>query len=195
MHPDRRRRGRAIRKQRRLERRHRLHDLHLVSFAFRAFGQAAAIAAAGLLGYGKAFAALAAIQAAQLRLDMIARSYSPWPVTFERHDMTTVTITAPSTAPWPLHDDLLSFARSLHADGIDVDIQIIRTCAICGCTDDLACLGGCAWANNHDDLCTACDNPTNRATVKQHKTERNTSRTFANALAAAVAAETNGDDE
>lgn len=192
MHPDRRRHGRAIRKQRRFN--SRLDNrLHLTVLAFRAFGQASAIAAAGLLGFGKAFSALAAIQAAQLRLDMIARTYAPVPITFERHDMTTVTLTAPSTAPWPLHDELVAFARDLHNEGIDVVVEIIRTCTICGCTDDLACLGGCAWVNEDDDLCTTCDSPSSRDRIQHAKAELRTSKNFAHALAEAVSSEQGGE--
>lgn len=31
-----------------------------------------------------------------------------------------------------------------------------RVCRLCGCTEDRACPGGCAWANDDRDLCTAC---------------------------------------
>jgi len=30
----------------------------------------------------------------------------------------------------------------------------VRTCRVCGCTDELACEGGCAWAGA--DLCSRC---------------------------------------
>lgn len=30
----------------------------------------------------------------------------------------------------------------------------VRSCSVCGCTDDEACDGGCAWVA--DDLCSAC---------------------------------------
>ena len=30
------------------------------------------------------------------------------------------------------------------------------TCGVCGCTDDRACVGGCAWADEDRMLCTAC---------------------------------------
>jgi hypothetical protein len=30
----------------------------------------------------------------------------------------------------------------------------MRSCRICGCTDDRACPGGCAWVA--EDLCSAC---------------------------------------
>lgn len=35
----------------------------------------------------------------------------------------------------------------------------VRTCWACGCTDDRACPGGCAWAVTDapgEDLCTSC---------------------------------------
>lgn len=31
-----------------------------------------------------------------------------------------------------------------------------RSCRVCGCTDDRACPGGCAWLDARDDLCSAC---------------------------------------
>lgn len=31
-----------------------------------------------------------------------------------------------------------------------------RSCEVCGCTDDLACEGGCAWVATDVDICTAC---------------------------------------
>jgi myosin heavy subunit len=35
--------------------------------------------------------------------------------------------------------------------------QKVRTCRVCGCTDDNACPGGCSWVE--DDLCSACADP------------------------------------
>lgn len=32
---------------------------------------------------------------------------------------------------------------------------VVRHCRVCGCTDDRACEGGCAWVA--DDLCSACE--------------------------------------
>ena len=29
-------------------------------------------------------------------------------------------------------------------------------CRVCGCTEENACEGGCAWANEEKTLCTAC---------------------------------------
>jgi hypothetical protein len=29
-------------------------------------------------------------------------------------------------------------------------------CRVCGCTDDHACLDGCAWADEDHTLCTSC---------------------------------------
>lgn len=32
--------------------------------------------------------------------------------------------------------------------------RIVRSCMLCGCTDDHACIGGCSWVG--DRLCSAC---------------------------------------
>lgn len=43
--------------------------------------------------------------------------------------------------------------------GIDqVLLDLVRTCHVCGCTDERACFGGCWWANDEDapDLCSSC---------------------------------------
>lgn len=192
MHPDRRRRGRAIRKQRRLDR-SRPNRIHLTALRFTAFADAAAIAAAGVLAFGQTFAKLARIEAMHHRLEMIRRTFAPTPITLRSSlNMTTVTITAPSTAPWPLRDQLVAFAHDLHSEGIDVAVDLIRTCTICGCTDELACLGGCAWVNEDDDLCTTCDSPANRAVIQQRIAELDASKTFATALGRAITAEQNG---
>lgn len=41
-------------------------------------------------------------------------------------------------------------------DKVDLDAQ----CFVCGCTDDVACPGGCWWAEDPEaemlDVCTAC---------------------------------------
>ncbi len=34
------------------------------------------------------------------------------------------------------------------------DVEDVRTCRGCGCTDDYACDGGCWWVA--DDLCSEC---------------------------------------
>ena len=39
----------------------------------------------------------------------------------------------------------------LGATEIDSDIA---SCRICGCTDEVACEGGCSWVE--DDLCSEC---------------------------------------
>ncbi len=36
---------------------------------------------------------------------------------------------------------------------VDTDV---RTCRVCGCTDQYACDGGCWWVER--DLCSACTN-------------------------------------
>ena len=33
----------------------------------------------------------------------------------------------------------------------------LRTCRVCGCTDDEACEGGCTWVE--EDLCSRCAQP------------------------------------
>lgn len=38
-------------------------------------------------------------------------------------------------------------------------ILLPGTCSQCGCTDDNACAGGCAWADEEHTLCTACADP------------------------------------
>lgn len=35
-----------------------------------------------------------------------------------------------------------------------VDVDAPRSCRVCGCTDGLACRGGCSWVAS--DLCSAC---------------------------------------
>lgn len=32
--------------------------------------------------------------------------------------------------------------------------EYVRSCRVCGCTDDHACPGGCYWVE--EDLCSAC---------------------------------------
>jgi hypothetical protein len=38
-------------------------------------------------------------------------------------------------------------------------ILLPGTCSQCGCTDDNACEGGCAWVDAEHTLCTACETP------------------------------------
>ena len=35
-------------------------------------------------------------------------------------------------------------------------IPRVRSCRVCGCDDNHACAGGCAWAPGEKDLCTNC---------------------------------------
>ncbi len=42
-------------------------------------------------------------------------------------------------------------------------ILLPGTCSKCGCTDDNACEGGCAWADDEQTLCTACADPDEEA--------------------------------
>lgn len=44
----------------------------------------------------------------------------------------------------------------------------VRTCRICGCTDDNACEGGCTWVE--DDLCSNCINQTTEETGTETET-------------------------
>lgn len=199
MHPDRRRRGRAIRKQRRLARRPGTItvrvQLNLTRFrsAIAQIGTAAFLTGTAVSALGTGFAAALRMEVAEARFRAIALAY-PTPVTFERVDMTTVAITAPATAPDDLKDHLLSFAASLHDEGITATLSFIRTCIVCGCTDDQACPTGCSWISEVDDLCTACDTPEARRQLDQHA-ELRSSRTFMLALAAAAdeRAETDGE--
>lgn len=172
MHPDRRRAGRAIRKQRRLAR-----NPGYLATTLQGFVAAGAAVSAAFLGLGQVFATMRRMQEMQERLDMIthAYTYSPAPITLtERHDMpgTAVSITTSSTAPRDLLDHLVSFAQELEAEGITVDVALIRTCIACGCTDDEACFGGCSWISEVDDLCTGCDTPEMRKILADHATER-----------------------
>lgn len=170
MHPDRRRRGRAIRKQRRLARRPGYVTAAVIQAAL-ALGTVGAQAFAASLGFGRAFAAMARLEEAHARLDMIARACS-LPIDFERHTMTTVSITTSSIAPHDLVDHLISFAQELEAEGITASVALIRTCVSCGCTDDDSCISGCSWVSEVDDLCTFCDSPASRELLAQHAAER-----------------------
>lgn len=154
----------------RSDRQRRGADLAVIGL--KSIGQAAAIAAAGLLGFSKSYATIANLQAAELRLELIARSFPEHPIHLERHDMTTVTITAPTTAPTALVDALIAFARDLDSDGIHVDLSLTRTCIVCGCTDDRACYLGCSWITKTDDLCSTCDDAAGRSLLEQLNADR-----------------------
>jgi hypothetical protein len=52
------------------------------------------------------------------------------------------------TLPHPLSDPTLR-------EGPDLAVIGIRACAVCGCTDESACEGGCHWVG--PDLCSRCD--------------------------------------
>lgn len=43
-----------------------------------------------------------------------------------------------------------------------------RKCRVCGCTDDHACEGGCAWVSPDEDLCTACVRPVEDSAREPH---------------------------
>lgn len=68
----------------------------------------------------------------------------------------SVGITVPSTVPKELLDRVTAMAEDLAGAGIAVELETIRTCRNCGCTDDRACFGGCAWVSETEDLCTSC---------------------------------------
>lgn len=67
-----------------------------------------------------------------------------------------ISIHVPSTAPAELIEDLER--RVVDLD--QVEIVVDATCRVCGCTDDSACFGGCAWVDDSPAdggyLCTAC---------------------------------------
>lgn len=189
MHPDRRRRGRAIRKQRRLARALARSPLAAVQ-AFQKFHRVMAVAAAALTNFANAFAAIARLETAEARLSALGRAWPAHRLTLERHDMTTVTITAPSSAPTALIDHLTAFARDLDGEGITAHVELIRTCIVCGCTDDHACPEICAWVNASDDLCTSCDTPHTRDLAAKHTAEL--SERAQDALTGIAAAQANG---
>lgn len=48
----------------------------------------------------------------------------------------------------------------------------MRTCIVCGCTEDLACVDGCSWTKTigrNEGICSACPVPVSakKLTVKQ----------------------------
>lgn len=172
MRPERRRAGRAIRKSRR--------EIGTVTTHLSVrMPQMADAASAAIATIGQAFAtvtlatrALAAslrLEATHAQLSLLALAWAPHPIRFERQDMFTVTISTSSTAPKPLVDHLLAFARDLDSEGITANVELIRTCVACGCTDDEACVLGCSWATFDLDLCTVCDSPENRALAAQNQ--------------------------
>lgn len=68
----------------------------------------------------------------------------------------TVGITVPSIAPQDLLDRVTAMAEDLARAGISVELDVIRTCRSCGCTDDRACFLGCTWVSETEDLCSSC---------------------------------------
>lgn len=79
-------------------------------------------------------------------------------------DLVTITIQLPSTAPGLLLERVSDLADALGAEGgVDqILIELIRTCIVCGCTDEQACFGGCWWVSeaseSERDLCSSCAN-------------------------------------
>jgi hypothetical protein len=45
-----------------------------------------------------------------------------------------------------------------------------RACRRCGCTDDRACPGGCAWMPHLKDVCSACATPAEFAQIEARRT-------------------------
>ena len=41
-----------------------------------------------------------------------------------------------------------------YSDGLDLAAIDIRTCRVCGCTDNSGCIEGCSWIG--PDLCSRC---------------------------------------
>lgn len=68
----------------------------------------------------------------------------------------SVDIGVSSNAPQELLDRVTAMAEDLDRLGIDVTLEMIRTCRVCGCTDERACLGGCWWLDDQDDVCSSC---------------------------------------
>lgn len=70
-----------------------------------------------------------------------------------------VAITIPPSAPAELVRKVDAMAEDLARSGLTVEIEIVRTCRSCECTDDRACFGGCSWISDDDDLCSSCATP------------------------------------
>ena len=70
----------------------------------------------------------------------------------------TVAITLPMYTPQELVDRVTALAEGLTViDGIkEAEVYLVRTCRICGCTDEEGCFGGCWWTSESDDLCSRC---------------------------------------
>lgn len=64
-------------------------------------------------------------------------------------------------------------------DATEVD-DTVRTCRVCGCTNDQACDGGCYWATPDTDICSACADLT--SVMKDHDVERINSMTYVEML-------------
>lgn len=69
---------------------------------------------------------------------------------------TRVIVTVSPSLPTDLRARVDAFAADLTSQGIPVDVDEVRVCISCGCTDDRACFGGCSWISDQDDLCTSC---------------------------------------
>ncbi len=68
----------------------------------------------------------------------------------------TIGIEISSNAPQELLDRVIAMSQDLDDAGVDVTLEMIRSCRVCGCTDERACFGGCYWVDEEDDICSAC---------------------------------------
>jgi ParB/RepB/Spo0J family partition protein len=73
---------------------------------------------------------------------------------------------------WRVEDELLPIAKALNVDARKIldqaapaaKVQTFAkgepgTCRKCGCTEDNACAGGCAWVDRKQTLCSTCATP------------------------------------
>lgn len=171
MHPDRRRHGRAIRKQRRDARRIGTLNVFLAA-DLTAFNRVIEAATVTMQQFSQSVDAVMRAFALEARFWAVTAPYFPSSATFERLDMSTVSITAPASAPDDLKDHLRSFAAELNEEGITATLEFVRTCIACGCTDEKACFLGCWWATPAANLCSSCDTPENRARVDEIDAQR-----------------------
>jgi hypothetical protein len=57
--------------------------------------------------------------------------------------------------PYPVHVHDLDSDRGYELLGFNGEPELLRTCRVCGCTDDMACDEGCEWIA--EDLCSTED--------------------------------------
>lgn len=65
----------------------------------------------------------------------------------------------PSEADWLVREPngIVTRYRMRMVGATKVGIVALRTCRVCGCTDDRACLPPCSWVD--ETLCSACAKP------------------------------------